>query len=99
LAIETFGGRLDHHEVGDCACELTSVHAVTDGKTATPEPASSTTPAKSYPKPDGNVIGNIAAASGEEAMPQSIGFRPAAVTRTRTSPEPELREHDGDRDR
>ena len=45
-------------------------------------------PAKSYPKPDGTVMPNRAAASGWEEMPQSIGFSPAAATRTRTSPGP-----------
>jgi hypothetical protein len=46
------------------------------------------TPAKSDPKPDGTVMPNRAAASGREEMPQSIGFSPAAFTRTRTSPGP-----------
>ena len=51
-------------------------------------PISSTTPAKSYPNPDGAAIPKFRGRVGNRATAQSIGFRPAEVTRTRTSPAP-----------
>ena len=54
-------------------------HATANREPATPSPARSTTPANSWPKPDGSVY---------ERLRQSIGLRPAGATRTRTSPGP-----------
>jgi hypothetical protein len=46
---------------------------------------SSTTPASSWPKPDRRMYPNACANSVDEERGQSIGLRPAAATRTRTS--------------
>ncbi len=76
---------------------LTSTYSATDRPIAPPytrsptanpvasAPTSSTTPAKSLPNPAGKVMPNRAAMSGWVVICQSIGFSPAAVTRTRTS--------------
>ncbi len=53
----------------------------------TPAPASSMTPARSLPCPDGNVDGKIFA-TAPVRMTASLMLMPAAFTRTRTCPSP-----------
>jgi hypothetical protein len=56
----------------------------------TPAPASSMTPARSLPCPDGNVDGKIFA-TAPVRMTASLMLMPAAFTRTRTCPSPGTR--------